>query len=152
AALVVLLAATPARATPPITQGWKPEPAVLVADTSVERVARAAQGQALSIVNTGAITGSVVMLAAIPAGSGAVFATGLAVAGVASIAGPSAGWSRAGYGSRALGGALLRTGIIVAAATWPQLAADGTGDSGEEVVAFVAGAFTGVALATLEAW
>jgi hypothetical protein len=148
--LALLLPLSPACATQPIVE-TKPSRLAAPADTNVEHLARSAEGAAFSSTNTGVLVGLGLMVAAIPANSGGVLLAGYGVATVGAIAGPTAGWARAGYPSRAGVGILVRTGLIVGCIAIP-LSSQTTRESEAGAVAVASAALTGLVLATFEAY
>jgi hypothetical protein len=150
AGLGVLLPLSPAGATQPIVD-YRPPRAASTADTSVERLAKHAESAAFTATNTGVLVGLGLMLVGIPAGSGGVFLAGYGVAAVGAIAGPTAGWSRAGYPGRGAVGVLVRTGLIAGCIAIP-LSSKSTRESDTAGLVVASAALTGVVLATFEAY
>ena len=150
AGLVLLLPFSPASATQPIVErGARREPAL--SDTSLEQLARAAEGAGYSATNTGVLLGLGLMLAAIPTQSGGIFLAGFGVSAAGAIAGPAAGWGRAGYPVRAGVGTLVRAGLLGGCIAIP-LGSRQTRESEFGGLAVASAALTGLVLATLEAY
>lgn len=150
AGLALSLAPSPARATQPIVED-KPARHATASDTSVEHLARSAEGAAFSATNTGALVGLTLMLAGIPANSGGVLLVGYGVAAAGAILGPTTGWARAGYPSRAAVGVLVRVGLVAGCIAVP-LSSKTTRESELGSVAVASAALTGLVLATFEAY
>ena len=150
AGLALLLPLSPASATQPIVAPGAPRGAA-VSDTSVERRARAAESAGFSATNTGVLLGLGLMVAAIPARSGGIFFAGYGVCAAGAVAGPAAGWGRAGYPVRAGLGALVRAGLIGGCIAIP-LGSRETRQSEYGGLAVASAALTGLVLATLEAY
>jgi len=151
-AAAVLAFDGPASGSPPITEGWKPQPVTPAADTSVERTARQAESHAYSVTNTGVILGAVVMLSSLPAGSAEVFGIGIGVAGAGAVMGPALGWSRAGYGGRAVASGALRLGIVSLAMARLLWGSDHNYATELDAATLISSALLGVGIATLEAY
>jgi hypothetical protein len=151
AGLALVLPLEPAGATQSVVGPPARYPSVGSDSTSVERLAQHSASVAFSATNTGVLVGAGLMLAGIPANSGGVFAAGFGVAALGAIAGPTAGWARAGYPGRAGAGALIRTGLIVGCIAIP-LSSEATRASDVGAVAVASAALTGLVLATFEAY
>jgi hypothetical protein len=150
AGLALFLPLSPASATQPIveTRSLRQQ---AVSDTSVEQLARAAEGAGFSSTNTGVLLGLGLMVAAIPAASGGILFAGYGVCAVGAVAGPAAGWARAGYPARAGVGSLVRAGLIGGCIAIP-LGSRETRQSEYGGLAVAYAALTGLVLATFEAY
>jgi hypothetical protein len=151
AGLGLVLPLTPARATQSVVGPPAAYAHVSTDSSSVERLAQRAASAAFSATNTGVLLGAALMVAAIPANSSGVLYAGFGVGALGAIAGPTVGWSRAGYPDRAGVGALIRTGLIVGCIAIP-LASGTTRESEGGAVAVASAALTGLVLATFEAY
>jgi len=150
AGLALLLPLSPASATQPISEP-RPSRPHAVTDTSVEHLARSAEGAAFSSTNTGVLLGLGLMVAAIPAGSGGILYAGYGVCATGAVAGPATGWARAGYPSRAGVGVLVRVGLVAGAIAIP-LGSRTTRESEFGGLAVAYAGLTGLVLATFEAY